>query len=161
MADVVSKSKRSQMMSGIKGKNTKPEISLRKELFSRGFRYRTHGRILPGKPDLVFKKYNALVFVNGCFWHGHENCKLFRMPKSRIDFWEEKIGVNIDRDKRNIIELLDFGWRVLIVWECSIKGKSVRLPATADLVQEWLLSDRKGLFEIRLDNDTQLPIFKS
>lgn len=144
MADIVSKSKRSEMMSGVKGKDTKLEVALRKELFARGFRYRTHTKGTPGKPDLVLKKYNAIVFIHGCFWHGHENCKLFRYPKSRIDFWKEKIGKNIERDRKNTQKLLDEGWRVLLVWECAVKGKADKLPITADLVEKWILSDESS-----------------
>lgn len=121
--DVVSVQKRSQMMAGIKGKNTKPEIIVRKELFRRGFRYRLHGRKLPGKPDLIFPKYNAVLFVNGCFWHKHD-CKLFKWPKSRPDFWCEKILGNVERDKKNHALLKEKGWKVITAWECSIKNKS-------------------------------------
>jgi len=144
-------------MAGIKGKDTKPEITLRKELYRRGFRYRTHGKGIEGKPDIVFRKYNALVFVHGCFWHGHENCKLFRIPKSKVEFWTEKIYGNIERDKRKMQALLDQGWRILIVWECAVKGKKERIPLTADLVEKWLLSRRDGLTEIRLDETTAIP----
>ena len=158
MADIVSPEKRSKMMAGIKGKNTKPEVALRKELYHRGFRYRTHGKGITGKPDIVLRKYNALVFIHGCFWHGHENCKLFRMPKSKTEFWTDKIGGNIERDKRKMQTLLDEGWRVLIVWECAVKGKQERIPLTADLAEKWILSGKNGLTEIRLDQATEKPV---
>ena len=115
-------------MAGIKGKDTKPEVTLRKELYDRGFRYRKNVKGIDGKPDLVLRKYNALIFIHGCFWHGHEGCKLFRMPKSKVEFWSEKICGNIKRDKCKMQKLLDQGWRILIVWECAGKGKKERVP---------------------------------
>lgn len=121
--DIVSKKKRSEMMSGIKSKDTKPETLIRKALFSEGYRYRINFLQLPGKPDLVLKKHNAVIFINGCFWHLH-NCHLFKWPSSKAEFWKKKITENHDRDKINIENLLISGWRVLIVWECSVKGKT-------------------------------------
>lgn len=112
------------MMAGIKGKNTKPEITVRKLLHEAGFRFRLHRKDLPGKPDIVLPRYRTAVFVNGCFWHGHENCHLFRLPKSREEFWQEKISGNIARDRQKHDELLASGWRVLVVWECALKGKN-------------------------------------
>ena len=126
MADVVTTAKRSEMMAGIKGKDTKPEITIRKALHQMGFRYKLHDKTLPGKPDLVFPKYRAVIEVNGCFWHLH-NCHLFKWPGSRREFWEEKLTKNKERDQRNREELKAKGWRLLVVWECSIKGKS-KLP---------------------------------
>lgn len=116
---------RSQLMSRIKGRNTKPEVLLRKGLFALGFRYRIHDRALPGRPDIVFKSRGAAIFFNGCFWHGH-SCQLFRWPKTNRAFWRKKIRGNISRDRRNTDLLIERGWRVLIVWECSIRGKSGR-----------------------------------
>lgn len=140
MADVVSSLKRSQMMAGIRGKDTKPELVVRQELFRRGFRYRLHKKGLPGKPDLVLPKHNSVIFVNGCFWHGHE-CRVFKWPKSNKDFWEEKILGNRVRDQRNIQLLQTAGWRVLTVWECSFKGKSVQdVSVAVDQIESWLLS---------------------
>lgn len=107
-------------MSQIKGKNTKPEILVRKFLFANGLRYRLHQKNLPGNPDIVLAKYNTIVYVNGCFWHGHNNCKKFVIPKTRTDFWLNKINTNILNDKRNIIELRKEGWKVIIVWECQL-----------------------------------------
>ena len=111
------------MMSGIRGRDTKPELALRKGLHAMGFRYKLHDKSLLGKPDLVFPRYGAVVFVDGCFWHGHD-CHLFKWPKSREDFWREKIMANIERDKLVSRLLKDHGWRVLRVWECALKGKT-------------------------------------
>lgn len=122
MADVVDKATRSRMMAGIQGKDTKPELLVRKYLHSRGLRYRLHAKELPGKPDLVFPKYKAIVFVHGCFWHGH-NCKLFKFPATRPMFWKNKIAANIARDELVQKKLTESGWRVGIVWECALKGK--------------------------------------
>jgi DNA mismatch endonuclease (patch repair protein) len=125
MADIVSPKVRSRMMSGIRGKNTRPELLIRKGLFALGFRYRLHGKKLLGKPDLVFPKYHAVLLVNGCFWHGH-NCSLFRWPSSRPSFWKQKITRNRARDTEVRIALAADGWRVLIVWECALKGHGQR-----------------------------------
>ncbi len=122
MTDVVTPKIRSEMMAGIKGKNTRPEMIIRQALFREGFRYRLHDKKLPGKPDLVLRKYNAVVLINGCFWHGH-NCYLFKWPKSRPEFWRSKINGNKIRDARNIAILAKSGWRVLTIWECALKGK--------------------------------------
>lgn len=119
--DVHSKDIRSYNMSMIKGKDTKPEELVRKFLFSKGLRYRKNVKILPGKPDIVLKKYRTIVFVNGCFWHGHKNCKYFVMPKSNTDFWAEKISRNITRDNTTYQTLTQLGWNVIIVWECELK----------------------------------------
>lgn len=121
MADVHSPETRSYNMSQIKGKNTKPEEMVRKYLFSRGFRYRKNDKNLPGKPDIVLPKYHTCVFVNGCFWHGHEGCKYFVWPKSNADFWNEKISGNIRRDNENIRKLSQLGWNVITLWECELK----------------------------------------
>ncbi|WP_312608273.1 very short patch repair endonuclease [Agrobacterium pusense] len=142
MADIVTPEKRSLMMSGIRGKDTKPEILIRKALFARGWRYRLHDKRLPGKPDLVFPRLRAVVFVDGCFWHGH-TCHLFRLPSSRVDFWTEKIARNRQRDVE-VREALDgLGWRHLTVWECALKGRT-RLPIVEviDKVANWLESGR-------------------
>ena len=121
MADIKSKEARSKNMSAIKGKNTKPEVIVRKYLFSRGFRYRINVSQLPGKPDIVLAKYNTVIFENGCFWHLHEGCKYFVWPKQNADFWRNKITGNAERDKRNYNALIAAGWQVLIVWECQLK----------------------------------------
>lgn len=138
--DIVTQSKRSEMMAGIKGKDTKPEISVRKELFKRGYRYRVNVKNLPGKPDIVFPKFSAVVFVNGCFWHQHE-CHLFKWPGTRPDFWKKKIGGNRDRDIKVRNELLEAGWRVLTVWECALKGKTkMALGDIVGCIEAWLES---------------------
>jgi DNA mismatch endonuclease (patch repair protein) len=124
MTDIVTPAKRSEMMAGIKGKNTKPEILVRKLLFKHGYRYRTASKHLPGKPDIVLPKHNAVIFIHGCFWHGHELCNLFRLPKSRKEFWSKKISGNIIRDEISIAKLQEDGWRVCTVWECALKGRN-------------------------------------
>lgn len=121
MADVHDPATRSYNMSMIKGKNTKPEELVRKYLFSQGFRYRKNVRTLPGSPDIVLPKYKTVVFVNGCFWHGHKGCKCFVWPENNADFWREKITTNIQRDTNKIALLEEAGWRVLVVWECELK----------------------------------------
>ncbi|ROS80327.1 DNA mismatch endonuclease Vsr [Muribaculaceae bacterium Isolate-042 (Harlan)] len=126
MADVMTPEQRSRCMAAIKGKDTKPEMIVRKYLFSRGMRFRVQVRKLPGNPDIVLTKYKTVIFVNGCFWHGHEGCRYFRLPKSNIEFWEEKIERNVARDVRNEAELKALGWRVVRVWECEIKTVAER-----------------------------------
>lgn len=138
MADVVDPATRSRMMSGIRGKNTRPELLIRKALHARGFRYRIHCKDLPGNPDLCFPKYRAVIFVHGCFWHGHD-CHLFRWPKTRPEFWREKIGRNREIDARAMAELAEAGWRVATVWECALKGTG-RLPLdeVIEKLRAWL-----------------------
>jgi DNA mismatch endonuclease (patch repair protein) len=116
-----SKEARSRNMSNIPSTNTKPEETVRKYLFEHGFRYRKNVSKLPGKPDIVLPKYKTIVFVNGCFWHGHEGCKYFASPKTNTDFWNAKFKYNQERDARNYQKLRDLGWRILIVWECEIR----------------------------------------
>lgn len=120
MADIKTKESRSYNMSRIAGKDTKPEELVRKYLFSKGFRYRKNVRKLPGTPDVVLPKYRTVIFVNGCFWHGHEGCKMFRMPKKNGDFWEKKINRNRERDRKNKKTLEDNGWQVIVIWECEL-----------------------------------------
>jgi DNA mismatch endonuclease, patch repair protein len=124
MTDVHDKATRSYNMSRIKNKNTKPEILVRKFLFSNGFRYRLNDKRFPGKPDIVLPKYKTVIFVNGCFWHGHENCKYFKLPATRSEWWKEKIDKNKDNDLKNYLQLITAGYRVIIIWECEIKNKS-------------------------------------
>lgn len=123
MADVFTKKKRSDIMSKIRAKNTKPELLVRQFLFSKGFRYRLHQNALPGKPDIILKKYKTIIFVNGCFWHGHKNCKKSILPTSNITFWKEKIQANIDRDKKSKRSLKKLGWSIFTIWECDIENK--------------------------------------
>ena len=117
---------RSRCMAAIKGKDTKPELIVRKYLFSRGLRFRVQVRKLPGTPDIVLPKYKTAIFVNGCFWHGHEGCKYFRLPKSNVEFWKEKIERNIERDRESMQALFDLGWKVVRVWECELRNKANR-----------------------------------
>ncbi len=126
MTDVMTPEQRSRCMAAVKGKDTKPEMIVRKYLFSRGLRYRVNNRRLPGSPDIVLKKYKTVVFIDGCFWHGHENCKHFRLPKSNTDFWRHKIAMNIARDYANNVDLRLAGWRVIRIWECEIRTKAAR-----------------------------------
>ncbi|MDH6253372.1 DNA mismatch endonuclease (patch repair protein) [Chryseobacterium sp. H1D6B] len=121
MADVHSKEIRSYNMSKIKAKDTKPEILVRKFLFSEGFRYRLHKKNLPGTPDIVLNKYKTVIFVHGCFWHGHDNCKYYVVPKTKTDWWLEKIGRNKLKDEDSINKLKNDGWKVIIIWECQLK----------------------------------------
>ena len=122
MADIKSPKERSRNMSMIHGKDTKPEIYIRKKLFEKGFRYRKNAKYIIGHPDMWLSKYNTAVFVNGCYWHRHEGCKFAYMPKSRVDFWTAKFSENVKRDKLVHEELIKQGKRVLIIWECSIKN---------------------------------------
>ena len=120
MTDFLSRAERSDRMSRIRGKDTQPELALRRVLHRLGLRYRLHGAGLPGKPDLVFPRYKTVVFVHGCFWHRHPGCKIATTPKSNTQFWKEKFEKNILRDARATIELQALGWRVLVVWECDL-----------------------------------------
>lgn len=126
MTDIKTIEERSRNMAAIKGKDTKPEMIVRKYLFSRGLRFRVQVRKLPGNPDIVLPKYKTVIFVNGCFWHGHEGCKYFRLPKSNVEFWKEKIERNIERDRESMRALLDLGWKVIRVWECELRNKANR-----------------------------------
>lgn len=140
MTDVVDSETRSRMMSGIKGKDTKPEVIIRKKLHALGFRFRLHSKELPGKPDIVLKKYRAIILVNGCFWHGHD-CHLYRLPKSNTEFWKKKIESNIKRDEQNMKLYKELGWRVLVIWECTLKGRTRRdHDKVMQTISKWLLS---------------------
>ncbi len=121
MTDIFPASKRSEIMSRVKGKETTPEIIVRKYLFSRGLRYRKNLKTLPGTPDIVLPKYKTVVLVNGCFWHGHKDCKLAHLPATNLDYWEKKIADNVERDERKRQELEKLGYKVLIVWQCQLK----------------------------------------
>ncbi|OCA75431.1 very short patch repair endonuclease [Chryseobacterium arthrosphaerae] len=125
MSDKHTPEQRRFNMQQIKGTNTKPEILLRRLLFSKGFRYRINNKNLPGKPDIVLKKYKTVIFVNGCFWHGHENCRYYVIPKTRTEFWTDKINGNKKRDKKNTELLIQMGWKVITVWECELKKDKV------------------------------------
>ena len=138
MSDIFSFQKRSDIMSKIGGKNTKPEILVRKFLFSKGFRYRINVKTLPGKPDIVLPKYKTVIFINGCFWHGH-NCKKGKLPSSNIDFWREKISNNKSRDDKNSDLLIKLGWKVIIIWQCEISNVNNR-----EIRLEFLLEELKS-----------------
>ena len=124
MADVHDTAIRSYNMYRIKGQDTKPEETVRKYVFSKGFRYRKNVSTLPGKPDIVLPKYKTCIFVHGCFWHKHEGCKYFVWPKSNEEFWKDKLEKNVTRDKNEQAELEKMGWHILIVWECQLKKKN-------------------------------------
>jgi len=126
MTDIVSPDQRSRMMAAIRSKDTKPEMLVRRFLFSKGLRYRISDRKLPGSPDIVLKKYRTVVFIDGCFWHGHRGCKHYREPKTNSDFWRHKIAMNIARDYANDVDLRLAGWRVLRIWECELSTKTRR-----------------------------------
>jgi len=119
--DKISKEHRSWNMSRITGKNTKPELLFRSMLHKAGYRFRFHDKTIPGKPDVVLKKYKSVIFVHGCFWHRHEGCKNASMPQTRIEFWTDKFAKTVERDKRQQQELKDLSWNVIIVWECELK----------------------------------------
>jgi len=143
MPDKFSKETRSRMMSGIKNKNTKPEMMIRKELFGNGFRYRLHNGKLPGKPDLVFRKYMAVVFIHGCFWHKH-NCRYFVWPKSNTEFWRKKIIGNKRNDQMTIKELQSMGYRICIFWECVTRDRRL-FPKAIKKMVKWLTGENKYL----------------
>ena len=145
MVDIVTPQARSRMMSGIGGKNTKPDLILRSALHRTGFRFRLHRCDLPGRPDLFFPKDRAALFIHGCFWHRHD-CHLFKWPSSREEFWRVKINGNVQRDRKQVAALANAGIRVGIVWECALEGRT-RLPLD-DVISgcsQWLMSEEPGL----------------
>ena len=130
-------------MAAIRGANTKPEMIIRRGLHVRGFRFRLHDKKLPGRPDLVLPKHRAVIFVNGCFWHGHDRA-LFKWPKTREDFWRDKIDGNVERDHKNLAVLAEAGWRVALIWECALKGKQRLQPTMVfDILSVWIEGDLK------------------
>lgn len=153
MTDVVDTATRSRMMAGIQGKNTSPELLIRKALHAKGFRFRIHAKHLPGKPDLVLPKYKAAIFVHGCFWHGHD-CRFFKVPQTRPEFWMEKIGKNRSRDLVQVKALLASGWRVLIIWECATRSmKKQKTTLLVNLVGDWLVT---GAEYLELQEDSSI-----
>ena len=148
MTDIVDKQTRSRMMAGIKGKDTKPELVLRRALHARGFRYRLHSKNVPGRPDLVLSKHQAIVFVHGCFWHRHEGCRYTTTPSTRPEFWQAKFDANVARDRSVHDQLLDAGWRVATVWECALR-RPEETELAANLLAAWL---RSGAAEIQIGN---------
>jgi DNA mismatch endonuclease (patch repair protein) len=158
MTDVVDVATRSRMMAGIQGKNTKPEILIRKALHARGFRFRLHVKDLPGKPDLVLPKYRALIFIHGCFWHGHA-CKYFKVPQTRPEFWLQKIGGNQRRDSQQEETLKVMGWRILVVWECAVRSmKKEKSSLLIDLIGNWL---KNGSKYFQIDEKMLSPVCSS
>lgn len=145
MADCLTKEQRHKNMSAIRSKDTKPEILVRKFLFSRGFRYRLNHPNLPGHPDIVLKKYNTVIFVNGCFWHGHDRCKYFILPKTNTEFWENKIKANKERDIKEQRELTAMGWHCITIWECQLKSsvRDMTLESLEYTLNHIFLSDKR------------------
>lgn len=139
MADVVDKATRSRMMSGIRSKDTQPELLVRSGLHSLGFRYRLHAAGIPGKPDLVLPKYHALILIHGCFWHSHD-CRYFKLPSTNRQFWKKKLAANQKRDERVLLQQMALGWRVLIIWECAIRvaNSSSSLGSVIGELATWL-----------------------
>ncbi len=137
MVDVVSTETRSAMMAGIKGRNTKPELQVRKALHAGGFRFRLHRKELPGCPDIVMPGRKVAIFVHGCFWHAHHGCRLAKVPSTRSEFWKEKLGRNAARDQAAVQTLQRQGWRVLVVWECFLRQQK-ELPDITAALSEWL-----------------------
>lgn len=147
--DIVDKKTRSRMMAGIRGKHTKPEVVLRRALHARGLRYRLHAKGIPGRPDLTFPKYNAVVLVHGCFWHRHQGCRYATTPATRTDFWQAKFAANMERDRVVRADLAAAGWRAATVWECALRKPELVL-ATAEMVSDWLESGGAS-FELGVD----------
>lgn len=134
--DIYSQKKRSEIMSKISGKDTKPEILVRKFLFSKGFRYRVNDKQYPGSPDIVLPKFKTAIFIHGCFWHGHPGCKASRLPETRKEFWEKKINDTKLRDKRKIEALKKMGWNTIVIWQCEIKNTENRQKRLESLLEE-------------------------
>lgn len=144
ITDIKTPEERSQNMAAIRGKDTKPEMIVRKHLFSMGLRFRVQVRKLPGTPDIVLPKYRTAIFVNGCFWHGHEKCKYFRLPTSNVEFWKGKIERNIERDKESMQALFDLGWKVIRVWECELRNKANREDTLNNIYNSITASGNSG-----------------
>lgn len=145
MADIVTPEVRSKMMSRIRGRNTRPEITLRKALHNRGFRYRLNTRKLPGSPDIVLRKWKTVIFVHGCYWHRHAGCSKATTPSSNIEFWQNKFDQNVERDARNVTDLLAAGWRIGIVWECVLKSK--QLEDIVASLEEFIVNEQPQMKE--------------
>ncbi len=135
MTDIYSKNKRSGIMSKISGKETKYEILVRKFLFEKGFRYRKNDKRLPGRPDIVLPKYKTVIFIHGCFWHGH-HCKAAKLPETNKEFWENKINSNMERDKKNQHKLEKLGWKIIIIWQCKLKNKKMMTKKLKEIEQK-------------------------
>ena len=141
MPDIVDPATRSRMMAGIRNRSTKPELTLRRALHACGLRYRLHSRSLPGTPDIVFRRFEAVCFVHGCFWHRHAGCPYTTSPATRAHFWQSKFADNVERDERNRRDLLDAGWRVAVIWECALRNG--RELETAVEVVDWLRGHKR------------------
>src|SRR6056297_2569954 len=144
VTDIVDRQTRSRMMAGIKGKNTKPELALRRALHARGYRYRLHSKNVRGRPDLVLPKHRAVIFVHGCFWHRHEGCRYANTPATRAEFWQAKFDANIARDSAVRGALLAAGWRVATIWECALR-KPEQITLTTDRLSAWLRTEANAL----------------
>ncbi|RHU25230.1 MULTISPECIES: very short patch repair endonuclease [Parabacteroides] len=156
--DTLSKEQRHKNMAAVHSTNTKPEIIVRKYLFSRGFRYRLNHPRLPGHPDIVLRKYRTCIFINGCFWHGHEGCKYFVIPKSNTEFWTKKINRNIERDKKVRKELIKMGWYCITIWECELKPKIREQTLTSLLftLNHIFLKDHTVSYPINEDEESSM-----
>lgn len=152
--DTLSAEQRHNNMAAIKGKGTKPEMIVRKFLWSRGFRYRVNNARLPGHPDLVLRKYRTCIFVNGCFWHGHKNCRYYIIPKTNTDFWIRKITRNIERDSQEQLQLARMGWHCITVWECELKRekRDETLESLAYTLNHIYLKDRSQVYQVPEEN---------
>lgn len=146
MIDIVDTQTRSRMMAGIGGKDTKPELVLRRALHTRGLRYRLHGKGLQGKPDLVFPRFKAVIFVHGCFWHRHSECRFTTTPSTRPEFWQAKFAANVVRDHAVRVGLTESDWRIAVIWECALR-KQEQVEAAADRLGAWL---RSGATEVEI-----------
>lgn len=154
MSDTMTPEQRSRCMAAVHSKDTKPEVLVRKFLFAKGFRFRVCDKKLPGKPDIVLPKYKTVIFIDGCFWHGHEGCKLSHLPHTRVDFWRNKINTNKLRDRRNDTDLTNAGWRVIRLWECEIRQKATQ-AATLDALYHHIIGQAAPVPYIQ---DSSLPI---
>lgn len=157
MTDTITPNQRHEVMSHIHSKNTRPELKVRHWLWSHGYHYRLNVLGVPGKPDIVMRRYRTAIFVNGCFWHGHEGCENFRMPKSNIDFWKNKIERNRERDKHNYQILRENGWQVIIIWECKLTKKlfDITMQEVEVLLHDYCLSTISSKVKeyIKVDED--------
>lgn len=151
---------RSRCMSHVRSKDTKPEMLVRRYLFSRGLRFRLHVRSLPGSPDIVLPKYKTVIFINGCFWHGHEGCRYYTIPKSNTDFWTAKIQRNRERDMQTTAQLEALGWRVIRVWECDIKKVGDREVTLASIYQSIVGMQSYDNLSIASEPEPEIPYGK-
>ncbi|MCZ3063569.1 DNA mismatch endonuclease Vsr [Acinetobacter baumannii] len=140
MVDQFDTATRSRIMAAIKSRNTTPELLIRSMLHRRGFRFRLHVKDLPGKPDIVLPKYHSVIFINGCFWHGHSNCRLYKLPRTRTEYWKNKVDRNQLNDRRSIELLRAKNWRVCVIWECKIKAEKKNLNELIDIISDFLNS---------------------